>query len=144
MIEDFGKYLRSEREMRGIPLEEIAESTKIQKRFLEALETNYYEVLPGEIFVRGFVHSYAKAIGADIEEILGKFDETVGYKRKGEIQKGELGKNQTYLRNRKAYRFIGVIVIVLIFGGVGFAAIPGDDGCGCPDDRCLGYPGLGC
>jgi cytoskeleton protein RodZ len=121
MIEDFGKYLRSEREMRGIPLEEIAESTKIQKRFLEALETNYYEVLPGEIFVRGFVHSYAKAIGADIEEILGKFDETVGHKRKGEIQKGELGKNQTYLRNRKTYRFIGVIVIVLIFGGVGFS-----------------------
>jgi len=121
MIEDFGKYLRSEREMRGIPLEEIAESTKIQKRFLEALETNYYEVLPGEVFVRGFVHSYAKAIGADIEEILGKFDETVGHKRKDEIQKGELGKNQAYLRNRKTYRFISVMVIVLIFGGVGFS-----------------------
>jgi len=120
MIEDFGKYLRSEREMRGIPLEEIAESTKIQKRFLEALETNDYEALPGEVFVRGFVHSYAKAIGADIEEILTKFDETVGHKRKGEIEKGELGKNQAYLRNRKTYRFISVIAIVLIFGGVGF------------------------
>jgi cytoskeleton protein RodZ len=120
MIEDFGKYLRSEREMRGIPLEEIAESTKIQKRFLEALETNYYEAIPGEVFVRGFVHSYAKAIGADIEEILEKFDKTVGNKRKGEIQNGELDKNQAYLRNRKNYRFLIVIVIFLIFGIVAF------------------------
>ncbi len=120
MIEDFGKHLRSEREMRGIPLEEIAQSTKIQKRFLEALETNNYEAIPGEVFVRGFVHSYAKAIGADIEEILEKFDETVGHKRKDEIQKGELGKNQAYLRNRKTYRFISVVVIVLIFGIVAF------------------------
>ncbi len=118
MVEDFGKYLRSEREMRGIPLEEIAENTKIQKRFLEALETNYYEALPGEVFVRGFVHSYAKAIGADIDEILGKFDETVGHKRKDEIHKGELDKNQAYLRSRKIYRFISVIVIILIFGVV--------------------------
>ncbi len=122
MVEDFGKYLRSEREMRGIPLEEIAESTKIKKRFLEALETNYYEALPGEVFVRGFVHSYAKAIGADINEILGKFDETVGHKRKGEIQKGEIDKNQAYLRNRKVYRFISVVVIILILGAVALGA----------------------
>ncbi len=120
MIEDFGKYLKSEREMRGIPLEEIAESTKIQKRFLEALETNYYEAIPGEVFVRGFVHSYAKAIGADINEILEKFDETVGHKRKDEIQKGDLGNSQAYLRNRKIYRFLSVVVIVLIFGFVAF------------------------
>ena len=63
MVEDFGKYLRSEREMRGIPLEEIAESTKIQKQFLEALEKNYFEALPGEVFVRSFLQSYAKCAG---------------------------------------------------------------------------------
>ena len=106
--------------MRGIPLEEIAESTKIQKRFLEALETNYYEAIPGEVFVRGFVHSYAKAIGADIEEILSEFDQTIGRIRKDKFLKEERDKNQTYLRSLKFYRLLSVIAVILLVGSIAF------------------------
>tara|TARA_B110000438_G_scaffold218016_1_gene210815 strand:- start:109 stop:1026 length:918 start_codon:yes stop_codon:yes gene_type:complete len=120
MVDDFGKYLKSEREMRGIPLEEIAESTKIQMCFLEALETNYYEAIPGEIFVRGFVHSYAKAIGADIEGILSEFDQTIGCIRKDKFLKEERDKNETYLRSLKFYRLMSVIAVILILGCVSF------------------------
>ena len=42
-MENFGSYLRNERELRGIPLEEIADSTKIHMRFLQALESNHYD-----------------------------------------------------------------------------------------------------
>ena len=71
MVENFGSYLRNERELRGIPLEEIADSTKINMRFLQALESNDYEKLPaGEVFIKGYIRSYAKTIGTNVDEIL--------------------------------------------------------------------------
>src|SRR5207248_2504388 len=57
--------LRRERELRGIGLPEIAEATKISVRFLEALETDRLDVLPGGIFRRSFVKAYAEHVGLD-------------------------------------------------------------------------------
>ena len=70
---DFGSMLRSAREARGISLSEIAESTKISTGVLEALETNDVATLPGGIFTRSFVRSYAGAVGLDPEEALQAF-----------------------------------------------------------------------
>ena len=69
----FGERLRREREMRGIKLEEIAESTKIGKRNLEALEQERFDQLPGGIFNKGFVRAYAKYLGLDEEQAVNDF-----------------------------------------------------------------------
>ena len=63
----FGEDLKRERELRKIPLREISESTKINLRYLEALERNDFEHLPGGVFARGFVRAYAQYIGIDPE-----------------------------------------------------------------------------
>ena len=47
MVENFGSYLKHERELRGVPLEEISGATKIHIRFLQALEDNQFDELPG-------------------------------------------------------------------------------------------------
>ena len=69
----FGERMRREREMRGIKLEEIAESTKIGKRNLEALEQERFDQLPGGIFNKGFVRAYAKYLGLDEEQAVNDF-----------------------------------------------------------------------
>lgn len=62
---DFGGWLRRERESRGIPLIDVSQRTRIRLHYLELIEKNDVEELPAEVFLRGFVRSYARAIGAD-------------------------------------------------------------------------------
>src|SRR5919109_3458956 len=65
-----GELLRRERELRHISLDDVAERTKINRRYLEAIEESRYDRLPGETFVRGFIRSYAKAVGLDADETM--------------------------------------------------------------------------
>jgi cytoskeleton protein RodZ len=69
----FGERLRREREMRGITLDEIAESTKISRRHLESLEKEGFDSLPGGIFNRGFVRAYARYLGIDEEQAVADY-----------------------------------------------------------------------
>lgn len=62
--------MRIAREERGIPLREISDQTRIQVRYLEAIETNDYKRLPGGIFNRSFVKAYAKYVGYDEKEAV--------------------------------------------------------------------------
>lgn len=71
--QDFGGKLRQARERRGISLRQIATSTKIGVGALEALERNDVSRLPGGIFSRGFVRSYAIEVGLDPEETVREF-----------------------------------------------------------------------
>ena len=64
----FGDRLRREREMRGITLDEICESTKIARRHLEALEREQFDQLPGGVFNKGFVRAYAHFLGIDEDQ----------------------------------------------------------------------------
>lgn len=74
-MESFGAYLKREREMRGIGLREVAQTTKIGLPLLEALESERFEVLGGEVFVRGFLRNYAKYLGLDAEDVVLRYDE---------------------------------------------------------------------
>ena len=64
---DFGRKLREARERRGLSLRQIASATKISMLTLEALEKNDIARLPGGIFSRGVVRSYAVEVGLDAE-----------------------------------------------------------------------------
>ncbi len=77
MIENFGSYLKRERELRGVPLEKISATTKIHIRFLQALENNQFDELPGKVFVKGYIRSFAKIIGSDEDEMLNAYDDTM-------------------------------------------------------------------
>ncbi len=70
----FGEELRREREIRGISLKEIADATKISKRFLEAIERNDHKTLPAPVFTRGFIREYARYLGLNAEEIVNRYN----------------------------------------------------------------------
>jgi cytoskeletal protein RodZ len=73
-LASFGEELRREREIRGISLKEIADATKISKRFLEALESNDHRTLPAPVFTRGFVREYARYVGLNAEEMVNRYN----------------------------------------------------------------------
>lgn len=68
--ESFGTWLRSQREVRRVDLEAIAQSSKINIRYLESLEEDRFDLLPASIFVRGFLREYARIVGLDANEVL--------------------------------------------------------------------------
>jgi transcriptional regulator with XRE-family HTH domain len=76
LADGLGEFLRRERELRHISLDDIAERTKISRRYLEAIEEGQYERLPGETFVRGFIRSYAQTIGLDPEDTILIYSQT--------------------------------------------------------------------
>src|SRR5687767_14580309 len=73
-LASFGEELRREREIRGISLKEIADATKISKRFLEALERNDHKTLPAPVFTRGFVREYARYVGLNVEDMVNRYN----------------------------------------------------------------------
>ena len=69
----FGEILRRERELRRISLREVNEATKINIRYLEALERNEFTYLPAGAFTRGFIRAYARYIGLDEAEMINAY-----------------------------------------------------------------------
>ncbi len=68
-----GVWLRTGRGERGLSLDDVARITKIQPRILERLEAGKLDGLPAEVFVRGFVRSFAKCCGLDESEALQRY-----------------------------------------------------------------------
>jgi cytoskeleton protein RodZ len=115
MVENFGSYLKHERELRGVPLEEISGATKIHIRFLQALEDNQFDELPGEVFIKGYIRSYANTIGSDVEEMLNIYEESVGNKSI-ENNSDSASQSNTSAKNFLGFALTGLIILALIFG----------------------------
>jgi cytoskeleton protein RodZ len=65
-----GERLRNAREARGWSLADVSELTRIRAVFLEAIEEEQFDRLPGRTYVRGFLRTYATALGLDPEELF--------------------------------------------------------------------------
>jgi len=78
MSDSIGSFLKRERELRRIPLGEISEHTRIKPEYLEAIEADQFEKIPGLIFAKGYLRAYAEYVGLNPEEVLLRFDDLVG------------------------------------------------------------------
>ncbi len=72
-MDSLGTYLQYERELRQITLEEISQTTRIPLRMLQHIEGDHLERLPGEVFARGFLKSYATSIGLCPDDVLERY-----------------------------------------------------------------------
>ncbi|MGA2191887.1 MAG: RodZ domain-containing protein [Nitrospirota bacterium] len=70
-----GEDLKSTREQKGLTLGQIAEKTRISHTFLKALEEDDYNIIPGEVFITGFLRSYSKELGLNEKEVLARYRE---------------------------------------------------------------------
>ncbi|MBV9948714.1 MAG: helix-turn-helix domain-containing protein [Myxococcales bacterium] len=73
MNETLGSFLKHQREQRGMSVAELARATRIPAYSLEAIESDRFDELPGEVFVRGFLKAYAQAVDVLPAEVLARY-----------------------------------------------------------------------
>ena len=69
-MSELGQQLKEARLQKGLSLDDVQEMTKIRKRYLEAIESGDYKVLPGSFYVRAFIKTYAETVGLNPDELL--------------------------------------------------------------------------
>lgn len=72
-MEEIGRRLKAARLAKGITLEEVEEETRIRKKYLEALETGRTVLIPGEVYVKGFLRSYGNFLGLDGDALVEEY-----------------------------------------------------------------------
>lgn len=73
MAQTLGEKLREAREERGLSVGEVAEQTRISPHYIDSIERDDYKPLPGGIFNKGFVKSFAKAVGVNEQEAVADY-----------------------------------------------------------------------
>ncbi|GEJ58074.1 helix-turn-helix domain-containing protein [Anaeromyxobacter diazotrophicus] len=74
----FGRWLLQERELRGLPREEVVRLTKLGPGVIEALESGDPERMPPKAYVFGYLRTYAAAVGLDADDVVLRWQEVVG------------------------------------------------------------------
>src|SRR5512141_1340254 len=72
-MSELGSLLVRAREARGLTLEDAERDTRISRRYLQALESEQFEVIPAPVYARGFLRSYSQYLGLDPQEMLSLF-----------------------------------------------------------------------
>lgn len=111
-----GQDLKRERELRGISLKEIAESTKINIRFLRALEEDQLDVLPGKFFTRGIIRGYAKYLGLEEDSVLNKYHDALQVLDKNEKEEEKTFSQSSPMNIRNVIQIaaFGAAVIAIV------------------------------
>ncbi|WP_281658018.1 helix-turn-helix domain-containing protein [Halobacillus sp. Cin3] len=125
---EIGARLKEARETKGLSLEDLQETTKIQKRYLQAIESNDFQVLPGKFYTRAFIREYASAVGLDPEQVMEEHkNELPTYEEENTVQfsRVQKSKQEAAQKSGGTSRFlptfltvglvVGVILVVWIF-----------------------------
>lgn len=72
-MESLGAYLKEQREARRVSVDELAQTTRIPARILRQIELGSHAELPADVFVRGFLRAYARALDLDPEHVLARY-----------------------------------------------------------------------
>lgn len=123
-METLGGLFRQTRERQRVSLEQIASKTRIQQHHLQALEEEDFASLPAKVFVKGFVRSYARALGLDEDNAIQLFltSSSNFYDRTQEEQQHIQVTLQAAHRKRFNWNF--VVILFLALGGILFYLLP--------------------
>lgn len=140
-----GATLKNAREEKNISLDELQESTKIQKRYLTAIEEENFKILPGTFYAKAFIKEYAVAVGLDPAELMEM------YQTDGPETEEQQEQQYTRIQSRKEsnsqktnaiFSLIPMVIVVILIIGILFAGIyfykqnnsKNDDGAETPKD----------
>ena len=107
-----GIRLRELREAKGVSLDDIARSTRVGRRHLEALETDSWAELPAPVFVKGFIRAYCDFLDASPDEALGVYREATG-------ESAKLERVQSILRSGPSRRAGPLVISLVLFIALG-------------------------
>ena len=123
MSESLGEKLRRMREERGISISEVAEQTRISPLYLKSIEQDDYKPLPGGIFNKGFVRSYARYIGFDESEALSDYAQLMAESALPTDSDQTLHHSEVWTDDRTARStaptvIFAVVILALLAGGI--------------------------
>ncbi len=101
--------------MRGVTIEEISAATRISTRFLEALENEHWDELPGGVFNRGFIRSVARFLGLDEDALVAEY--ALETKNRPALRLIELETPSAMPRNWRTPIAAVVLFIVILIAG---------------------------
>ena len=94
-MDELGQILRQARENKELSIEEVYEKTRINVRYLEALETGDYTALPSATHARGFLRNYARFLGLDPEPLLERYSQSQLHQYKNRVQEPQTEETAT-------------------------------------------------
>jgi cytoskeletal protein RodZ len=110
-----GTLLEKARLKQGLTIEEMSERTKIRPQFLQAIEGENYDLLPGEAYVKPFIRTYAKALGLE-DDILGDIEHQTPTSEEILMEMG-IRERRERVRKARRRRFVfrlALAVVVLV------------------------------
>jgi cytoskeleton protein RodZ len=115
-MSNFGASFRKAREATGLPLEKIATDTRISTRFLLAIESEEFHLLPGGIFNRGFIRAYAERLGMDVDRAVADYDGLcAGVEEPLEVLRN--AERASTRRTERNFYPLAAAILVLLIGG---------------------------
>jgi cytoskeletal protein RodZ len=122
-LSELGQALKEAREEKGMTLDDIQNLTKIQMRYLIAIEAGDYSKLPGNFYTRAFMKSYAEAVGIDPKELFNEHSHELP-KLENEVEAAPL-RSRTHKVKASDSKFVDalpkiaiVVVLVVILIGI--------------------------
>lgn len=137
-MSDIGNSLREARIRRGLTIKDVEDVTKIRSKYLEALEENDYEVLPGSTYAKAFLRTYASFLKLDADELLQDYRDRPEVRREDSVVRNEVvqksrsqtsaeRKKQRVRRSQRGYLIVGVLAVIAIFLLAWFGSGRGQD-----------------
>lgn len=118
-----GEKLRQAREERGVSISEVAEQTRISALYLECIENDDYRTLPGGIFNKGFVKSFAKAVGVDEQEALHDYTSLIASQGTPVADEPKTYRPEVLTDDRAASSSLPTIVLAVVILGLMTAGV---------------------
>jgi len=113
---DIGNSLKEAREARKLSLEEVEEATKIRRKYLQALENEQYDVLPGQIYAKAFLKNYARFLNLKVEEVMEVYEHSPAIEIPPEQNSINISReqpNSTHNQKPRYWLYLTTMVIVL-------------------------------
>ncbi|MDO4912036.1 MAG: DUF4115 domain-containing protein [Lactobacillus sp.] len=122
---DIGQKLQEAREAKGLTIDDVEQATKIQRRYLIAIEQNDFDNLPGDFYVRAFIRQYAQVVGLDGKELLSSFHQDVPETKPDEYVENSIDNKTEEVRETTSTKrvlwreylpriIIGVVAIIVV------------------------------
>lgn len=110
-----GQELKRERELRGISLKEIADSTRIGLKYLQAIEDDQLQIIPGTFFIRAILRSYARTVGLDEDQVLNRYQELQSYEQESSEPRPNQKRMPRLASSRRRVLILGSGVVLILF-----------------------------
>ncbi len=109
-----GQLLHAERNRKNISIEELSRATKIDEKYIEALEADRFDLLPSETFAKGFIRNLSLSMGSDPEELIAVFRRDY---RNPEIKNTKIkhSKKQKLVLPSLSSQLLPIIIGVVVF-----------------------------